>query len=105
MNDNYPYLEAVSQFEEVFFPSLVIYEQSYSLPPESTSNLIPFRLNLRAILFLSASIYEQSCSFPLQNYEQSYSFPLQIYEQGVQHFQFPSIIGLFYFKGGINEKN
>ena len=38
---------------EAVFPSPMIYEQSYSLPPESTSNLIPFRLNLRAILFLS----------------------------------------------------
>ena len=76
MNDNYTELEAVCKIREVC-----------SFPPLSTSNPIPFLLNLRVILFPSAWNYEQSYSFPLQNYEQSYSFPLQIYEQGVQLFE------------------
>ena len=64
---------------KILFPSLYIYEHSYSLPVQN---------------------YEQSYSLPLLNYEQSYSPSVQIYEQGVQLFQISAIVGLISFNGG-----
>ena len=48
--------------------------------------LFRFLQLLRAKLFPSPYIYEQTCSFSLQNYEQTCSLSLQIYEQGVQEY-------------------
>ena len=51
--DTYNLIWYEAKDAKILFLSLWIYEQSCSLPPKTTNNLVPFRLNLRAILFLS----------------------------------------------------
>ena len=68
--------------ETVPFPSADLLVQAFmycSLPSTSTRKLVPFPLHLRAKLFPSPYIYEQSCSLSLQNYEQTCSsFPADL---------------------------
>ena len=66
--------------------------------------LFRFLQLLRAKLFPSPYIYEQTCSFSLQNYEQTCSLSLQIYEQGVQDFKIFNFGGLFLLTEASNEK-
>ena len=66
--------------------------------------LFRFLQLLRAKLFPSPYIYEQTCSFSLQNYEQTCSLSLQNYEQGVQDFKIFNFRGLFLLTGAPNEK-
>ena len=66
--------------------------------------LFRFLQLLRAKLFPSPYIYEQTCSFSLQNYEQTCSLSLQNYEQGVQDFKNFNFGGLFLLTGAPNEK-
>ena len=80
MNDNYTDLEAVSQIRELC-----------SFPPGSTSNPIPFRLNPRAILFLSPPKLRAILFFSAADLRaKSTTFSKK---------------WLFSFKGGVNQKN